>query len=65
MLQLRHMRSVSHFVDCSKDVLGGEPVFTLIADDSKTETLMTLMPKLLDILTKTPLPSGSPIKISA
>lgn len=41
------------------------PVIILIANDSKIETLMPLMPKLLDVLTKTSLPTESPIKISA
>ena len=41
------------------------PVIVLIAADNKIETLMPLMPKVLDTLSKTPLSSGSPIKISA
>ncbi|MBI2066836.1 MAG: DUF5615 family PIN-like protein [Deltaproteobacteria bacterium] len=40
-------------------------VVVLVAADNKIETLTPLMPKVLDALTKTPLPSGSSIRISA
>lgn len=40
------------------------PVIVLIADDNKIETLIPLMPKVLEALAKTPLPSKSPLNIS-
>lgn len=41
------------------------PVIVLMAADNKIETLLPLIPKLLDVLKKMPLPSGNPIEISA